>query len=101
MSGLKRKLSVSVPTLTFKVRLPLRYRLLPDFGLQDEDGAEISLQDESDWESAVDVAKDFSNGRGIGKVGLAPVPVLQSAEYDWTARSHCSSLMDFQPVSSL
>ena len=44
---------------------------MADFGLQDEDGAEISLQDESDWESAVDVAKDFSNGRGIGKVCLA------------------------------
>ncbi|GAA96970.1 uncharacterized protein L969DRAFT_90378 [Mixia osmundae IAM 14324] len=37
---------------------------------QDEDGDEIAIEDESDWESAIDAAREFAQGRPEGKLKL-------------------------------
>jgi len=58
LATLQKKLGLQNPAMSFK----------------DEDGADIDLQDGNDWESAIDCAQEFSNGRGIGKLEVNVLP---------------------------
>jgi hypothetical protein len=66
-------LKPEVPFLEFKQRVAAKFETSPQsimLKFRDEDGGKVSLRDESDYELAIETARESAKGRPEGKLEL-------------------------------
>jgi neutrophil factor 2 len=66
-------LDPAVPFVDFKQRVAAKFETTPQsivLKFRDEDGGKVSLRDESDYELAIETARESAKGRPEGKLEL-------------------------------